>query len=509
MLLEQIEKLGKIKNNINPTTQEVIKTSRIRNLYRQSSAFYLWIITGILGYAHKLPIVRNIIGILSLWYGRTTWWTILLKLRKAFITFNALIGMYMVYKTTGFGFDNLLAGFLGMGHTYLEIFINFNKKLFNWLFNLFDHKVIPNIPNNPSLPSNSSNVKESWFPSGTGSINTGWTNKFTESTNLDSLRKNYKSVDEMFTNPFNVTINTTPWYRDLSTWLWIGGTLASVGLAYVGYKMIMDPLFIENLPLIGNWFNSTPGGNTGNVANAVVTVTTPEGSLTPTNIPQPEFVQGSSSSVTKSIITTIGGGLKKLNPATWFLSSVDYEAQKAAFEINQCSQGYDKRFYPFNPIHPYDGIIKRLRISIFGESYFERNTRINYRKEILDYLVPPLNITPTAGPSTPLTPTITTVGLGLNLTNMDTGFMTVASKLSSVTNTPTHLPVQLPEMDNAFNNPLGEALERLKGYVSPEVTSPRVEASSSVIKSSVITAPVTSPIVESIATLLSWFFKLK
>jgi len=37
-----------------------------------------------------------------------------------------------------------------MGHSYLEIFINFNKKLFNWLFDLFDYKVVPNLPNNSS-----------------------------------------------------------------------------------------------------------------------------------------------------------------------------------------------------------------------------------------------------------------------------------------------------------------------------------------------------------------------
>ncbi|SRR6266478_1116471 len=150
MLHEKIESLIKVNKHLSiPKSQEVVKTSKIKNLYRQSSAFYLWIITGILGYANKIPIVRNVIALFSLWYGRSTWWKILVKIRKAFITFNAIIGMYMVYKTTGFGYENLLAGFSGMGHTYFEIFINFNKRIFNWLYNLIDSKVVPNVPSNP------------------------------------------------------------------------------------------------------------------------------------------------------------------------------------------------------------------------------------------------------------------------------------------------------------------------------------------------------------------------
>jgi len=72
-----------------------------------------------------------------------------------FIAFIAVIGMYMVYKTTGFSTDNILAGFARMGHSYLEIFIYFNKKLFNRIFDLFDYKVVPNLPSN-------SNSSPSW-----------------------------------------------------------------------------------------------------------------------------------------------------------------------------------------------------------------------------------------------------------------------------------------------------------------------------------------------------------
>jgi hypothetical protein len=59
----------------------------------------------------------------------------------------------MVFKTVGFSYDKVLAGFAGMGHTYLEIFMNFIKSLFNCFFELFDYKIVSNVPGNkPSLP---------------------------------------------------------------------------------------------------------------------------------------------------------------------------------------------------------------------------------------------------------------------------------------------------------------------------------------------------------------------
>jgi hypothetical protein len=38
--------------------------------------------------------------------------------------------------------------------------------------------------------------------------------------------------------------NTLPWYRDLSSWLWIGGAVSLIGIVYCGYKFITDPLFL-------------------------------------------------------------------------------------------------------------------------------------------------------------------------------------------------------------------------------------------------------------------------
>ena len=96
----------------------------------------LWLFTAVLSYAHKIPYIKYIISTLSIMYGRTTIWKVLIKIRKGFIIFNAIIGVYMVFKTVGFSYDNILAGFVGMGHSYLEIFTNFTKKLFHKPWNI-------------------------------------------------------------------------------------------------------------------------------------------------------------------------------------------------------------------------------------------------------------------------------------------------------------------------------------------------------------------------------------
>jgi hypothetical protein len=91
----------------------------------------LFLITGVLGYAHKIPFIGRIITLLSLWYGKTTIWKILARLRKMFIIFNALIGVLLVFKTTSFNTDNILIGLTALGYTYFDILTN----LIKWLFN--------------------------------------------------------------------------------------------------------------------------------------------------------------------------------------------------------------------------------------------------------------------------------------------------------------------------------------------------------------------------------------
>jgi len=112
----------------------------------------------------------------------------------------------MVFKTTGFGYDTFLSNFCALGGTYLEIFVNFTRRLFNWFFELFDYKIVPNFPSNPPSPKRNS----FWSPRGIA-----WNNLIPNTSNLPT--EWYK--------PYTININTTPWYKDLSTWLWVGGVI--------------------------------------------------------------------------------------------------------------------------------------------------------------------------------------------------------------------------------------------------------------------------------------------
>jgi hypothetical protein len=227
---------AKAKAKVQPITEthrssvaHDIKNSYIQNLHMKSSMFMLWLGTAILSYAHKIPYIKYIISVLSVMYGRTTIWKVFVKLRKLFIIFNAAIGVYMVFKTVGFSYDNILAGFVGMGNSYLELFTNFTKRLFNWFVELFDHKVIPNVPGDNG--TGGTKVKDALWTSSDRHL--------IQPKVEDSLRKTYNSLLNIQVEP-----TYTPWYKDLSTWLWIVGGVAVV---YLGYKFIIDPLFISDL----------------------------------------------------------------------------------------------------------------------------------------------------------------------------------------------------------------------------------------------------------------------
>jgi hypothetical protein len=239
----EILKAERLLENNRKKNAPDIKHSYIKNLFQQSSMFYLWLITGILGYASKLPLIGKIITLFGIWYGKTTWWKLLIKVRKLFVIFNALLGVLVVFNTVGFSYENILAGFVGMGHTYLEIFISFTKRLYTYIYELIDNKVVPNIGNSPVVgPSSGGKIWGFNPPSSSNTLLPDF-----------SLRKLYNQ-----NSGININIDHTPWYKDWSTIWWIGGTLALAGISYVGYKFLTDPTFIASL------FSPTVVAGTGN-----------------------------------------------------------------------------------------------------------------------------------------------------------------------------------------------------------------------------------------------------
>lgn len=437
---------GLTENNIPPSPTH---TGRSYNkLYQQSSMFYLWVISGILAYSRKLPFINKFINLLSFWYGRTTIWKILVKIRKIFIIFNALLGVLLVFKTTGFSTDNILAGFSAIGYTYIEILTNFTKRLFRWFVELFDHKIVPNVPgeggyfSRPSTPKN----KSIFIP-------------YTEVTGLDLSNLTESDRFSLRTLYKDQSTPTTSWYKDSSTWLWILGIVSILGVSYFTYKFITDPLFITNI-----WPSNGP--------NSPSTHSVGDGSSTVSPTSNHNITPNTSNGIITSFLTLTN----KLNPINWFTNNTSINSIRENFIARQNNLNtFDNRYYPFTDVNPYDSWLTKMRISWLGETTYELNNRLREKALAMRELdvfkvnsptsvVSSINNSPAlralSGFNTPSwpthsvgnTPKLGNVGLGLKYTS-NTGLMesieasSSFNKLSSLPPTPTHLPTSLPEMN--------------------------------------------------------------
>ena len=359
--LDNLKKSSKITPAKDSQTKDT-RMSKIINIFKQSSMLHLWLITGILGYARKIPFLSKFVSLLSLWYGRTTIWKILGKTRKLFVILNALIGVYAMFKAVGFSFDNMLIGFMALGHTYFEVLGSIVNKLFNWFLNLFDQRIVPNVPNTkPNNPSKSvidyitSPVekmkgpvpKDAWNPILKGELPT------------ISLRDIY-----MKGSP---TIDITPWYRDTTTWLYLIGIGLSIGVGYFGYKLYSDPSWIYS-------FFTTPD---------VVSPTTPKAG--PSNLPplppSPDPEITISYNITKGLVAGIIKPLSyiknKLNPFNYVLSSTEANNQYQTFiDLQNNPVSADRRYYPFTEVNPFLPWYKKLKVAVFGEGTFDALQRL-------------------------------------------------------------------------------------------------------------------------------------
>jgi hypothetical protein len=327
-----------------------IKGSYINRIYMKSSMFMLYVITGILSYAHKIPFISRIITILALWYGRTTWWRLLVYSRKIFVIFNAIIGVFVVFTTVGFSTDNILAGFTALGGQYLEILYSLSKRLFNWFFDLFDHKIVPNTPSNPTSFNK-------WNP-----LNRiGWNTKPMHDSGFDQLRELYKTQD-FYKSPISLNVNTSSWWD--SSWLWylvLG--VSGVAVLYFGYKFCFDPNFIENLFGESRARGAFPNSDTINE-----------------DIPDIKLTEATSSSA--SIASAVTNAFRRITSSithpfhSFFVSeSTNRRAYRDFIESQFNNVTQNRNYYPFTTYNPYAPWYTNLRLRFFGETAFESMQR--------------------------------------------------------------------------------------------------------------------------------------
>jgi hypothetical protein len=373
-----------------------------------------------------------------------------------------------VIKTTGFSFDNILAGLAGIGHNYLEIITNFTKKLFFWFVELFDHKIIPNVPNPGTGGSGGQidKVSKDWFD--------GWKSKGESVSNRPILDRMLDKSNSLRESYINININPTPWYKDLSTWMWIGGAIGLLSVGYLGYKLIYDPSYFIDFGGKGKGVDPSITGLSGNAGPSVVISPSTDGSITPT---------GGSKSLTKSLISLVSNVKNKINPLNWFMASeISYEEARKALVDRQMNYNImNKHIYPFTPVDPNLSWFKRGLIHYFGESNVRVSQRMSDLREV-NALYESIRV---RNPiiSAPGTPSIGTIGLGDLRAGPSSNSLigavesTIAAaeswnKVNSLPPTPSTIPLtNLPDVD-ASSIPQGSWDTHIKESPNSSPSSP-------------------------------------
>ena len=459
-LREELELLKSAKTSkVKPTTAQStnahggighdIKNSYINKMYMKSSLMTLWVLSWALALAKRLPMVKGIIAMLSLWYGRTTWWRILGRIftisRKTFVVINAIIGVYAVFKLSGFQVGLAYSHFGMMGQTYLEILFGFTKRLFEWFLDFLGYDVGPKSSNLPKYKS----AWSYWNPNHSNEI-------FYDRVNPLSKISN---VSKDWLPGVNINVNTTPWYKDLTTWLWIGGIISFIGVGYLGYKFLFDPTFIESLPSFRKT-GPTPPVDPDNLPGSPGPSEIRLGSIQSTRGKGKEILDATIATDAPSVseIVTIGVkqvsqkivmGSKMLNPFYWMTSNEDWLSAEQEFRHQQNdSTRANKRYFPYTPDYPYDPWYTRLRMRFWGETEAEYLFRRDQRLGVVDR-----GFSAITGSSIVTAPT--TPSLGIKVNNFPgspflDGVRSLAAsgevqdKIGSIPTTPSHIPSTLP-----------------------------------------------------------------
>lgn len=158
--------------------------------------------------------------------GKTSFLRVLVILRKIFIVTNALIGMWLMFKITGWSQGSFLSAFAAIGTTYMETFAYFLNRAFNWIYNLLDSNVVPDIPRGP----NPSNLNSNLSPYN------GWSVKPMTDNGIMSTADTARSWYSQLINPPQIT--SDPWYYSWKTWGVILGSVVTIGAIYYGYGYI-------------------------------------------------------------------------------------------------------------------------------------------------------------------------------------------------------------------------------------------------------------------------------
>ena len=195
--------------------------------FLKSSFMALYALSWIGFIVSKLPFISKYSGVIKLIIGRTTFWTLLVIFRKAFITMNAVIGLWIMFKVTGWSQGSFFMSAAALGSSYMEFFVTFVYKVYYWLFGILDTKVIPNIPSN--------------------SINSqfnGWNIRPMSNNKYLEIAESAKT----WYQPMHPTANASwsDWLPSWKTIFYIGVSALTIAVLYSGYLYFNSWLNIDN-----------------------------------------------------------------------------------------------------------------------------------------------------------------------------------------------------------------------------------------------------------------------
>lgn len=354
----------------------------IVRLYKKLTSPAMLVFTTLIAYGHKIPFISKYITFLSIWFGRTSWWRILVRIRKAFVIFNAIIGAFTVYKLTGYSTDTFIGGISGMGYTYFEMITTTFYRIFTWFLELFDYKIIPNIPNNPPSPSAVETIIDKAYPFPRPEL---WSDR--------DWMAHINPRESRYPKP------TPTW--SLTDWVWyIGIGAVALGAAYLGFKFITGEQLADWIAPYPSRRAPVPPIDPNNLPTPNITLTDLRSDAT--DIPPRR--QGVIPVIGNKLSEIGNGFVRSLNPLNYFQTTQEKHAVFTEFMDRQ----YDyvqanRKFYPFTDDNPHDSWFKKIKLVLYGEPENERLDRLaklDYANRVHDQLK--VNRLPrTPGTSTP------------------------------------------------------------------------------------------------------------
>lgn len=271
--------------------------------------------------------------------------TILIYLRKGFIVTNAIIGIWLMFKVTGWDQGSFLMSAAAIGHSYMEFFITFIYKAFNYLYNIFDNKIIPNIGSGQNPYS----------------VYNGWNIRPMKDNNYLSIAENAKS---WYTSPINQVSDS--WFDNWKTWI------------YVAFGLVTIVAFISGAIYINNWLWQDPSlMDKGKLKDFQLNVESPGGTIYPSS---------------KSVLGKIGDVLifNRLNNisegASYIKEKIIPSMDTDQFNRIQYEGKWGekiKTYYPFTNYDPSAPWYERIRMKLFPEAKDALNIRLELKRNIL------------------------------------------------------------------------------------------------------------------------------